>query len=94
MSLELGSKLDQITVKHTREGLCNFRADLASLIGNIESVGYKINGVEGAEFLLTVLLLTRMPQSLLTGLLRSNKDFITTLAGFHKALNLEIELLA
>ena len=72
MSLELGKFLDTLgSIEHSAESLSAFRADLAGLVGRFENLGCKVSGNCSAEMLLTSLLLTRMPQSLLEKLLRS-----------------------
>ena len=94
ISMELVRKLDRIgNIKHNTASLRNFRADLSGLLGSLDNVGYKMTDHEGAEMLITALMLTRMPQSLLDSLLRTNRDNITTFAGFSEAINREIELL-
>jgi len=94
VALDLVRRLDGIAkIKHEQLSLRSFRAEFESLLGGIGNQGFPLEGSKGAEMLVTGLMLTRMPPSLLSTMLRVDKSTILTLEGFKSALNQEIDQL-
>jgi hypothetical protein len=75
------------------EGLRRFYSNIECAVAGMTSLGYSIEGNASVEYILTAILISKLPKVLTDSMLRTVGDRIVTLNGFRAAMTQEMSIL-